>query len=118
VSCDVGLLSPTDRALLSRYPSEMKKSACRRACGRLLNSGAGLSLDVRTVEAQLPPSSAHAGAARRAVMDLAEAWLEEGGETDGVILTTDAGSQVAPNWIAENLAAFRMARGGPRTNRS
>jgi hypothetical protein len=40
-------------------------------------------------------------------MDLAEAWLEEGGETDGVILTTDAGSQVAPNWIAENLAAFQ-----------
>ena len=30
----------------------------------------------------------------------------EGGEKDGVILTTDADSQVAPNWIAENLAAF------------
>jgi hypothetical protein len=39
-------------------------------------------------------------------MDLAEAWLEEGGERDGVILSTDADSQVAPNWIAENLAAF------------
>ena len=39
-------------------------------------------------------------------MDIAEAWLEEGGERDGVILTTDADSQVAPNWIAENLAAF------------
>jgi hypothetical protein len=68
--------------------------------------GGGLSLDVRVVEVQLPPSSAHAGAARRAVMDLAEAWLEEGGERDGVILTTDADSQVAPNWIVENLAAF------------
>ena len=30
----------------------------------------------------------------------------EAGEKDGVILTTDADSQVAPNWIAENLAAF------------
>ena len=30
----------------------------------------------------------------------------EAGERDGVILTTDADSQVAPNWIAENLAAF------------
>ena len=39
-------------------------------------------------------------------MDIAEAWLVEGGERDGVILTTDADSQVAPNWIAENLAAF------------
>jgi GT2 family glycosyltransferase len=65
-----------------------------------------LSLDLRVVEAPLPPFCAHAGAARRAAMDLAEAWLEEGGEKAGVILTTDADSQVAPDWIAENLAAF------------
>jgi hypothetical protein len=35
---------------------------------------ADLSLDVRVVEARLPPATAHAGAARRAAMDLAEAW--------------------------------------------
>jgi hypothetical protein len=64
------------------------------------------SLDIRVVEASLPPDAAHAGNARRAVMDLAEAWLVEAGESDGVILATDADSQVAPNWIAENLAAF------------
>jgi hypothetical protein len=68
--------------------------------------GAGLSLDIRVVEDRLPPAAAHAGAARRAAMDLAEAWLVEGGEKDGVILTTDADSQVAPNWVAENLVAF------------
>jgi hypothetical protein len=68
--------------------------------------GRSLSLEVRVVEARLPPSSAHAGAARRAAMDIAEAWLAEGGERNGVILTTDADSQVASNWIAENLAAF------------
>ena len=68
--------------------------------------GGGLSLDVRVVEARLPPAAAHAGAARRAAMDLAEAWLLEGGDRNGVILTTDADSQVAANWIAENLAAF------------
>ena len=68
--------------------------------------GGGLPLDVRVVEARLPPAAAHAGNARRAAMDIAEAWLVEGGERDGVILTTDADSQVAPNWIAENLAAF------------
>ena len=64
------------------------------------------SLTIRVVEARLPPEAAHAGAARRAAMDLAEAWLMEGGERAGVILTTDADSQVAPNWIATNLAAF------------
>jgi hypothetical protein len=68
--------------------------------------GEGLSLDVRVAEARLPPAVAHAGAARRAAMDIAEAWLVEAGDRDGVILTTDADSQVAPNWIAENLAAF------------
>jgi hypothetical protein len=64
------------------------------------------ALDVRVIEALLPPATAHAGAARRAAMDIAEAWLVEEGERDGVILTTDADSQVTPNWIAANLAAF------------
>jgi glycosyltransferase involved in cell wall biosynthesis len=71
--------------------------------GRL---GENLSLDVRVVEARLPTEAAHAGTARRAAMDIAEAWLEGEGETDGVILTTDADSQAAPNWVATNLAAF------------
>ena len=68
--------------------------------------GQNLSLAVRVVEARLPPAIAHAGAARRAAMDIAEAWLAEGGERDGVILTTDADSQPAPNWIVTNLTAF------------
>ena len=68
--------------------------------------GASWRLDIRVVEASLPPGAAHAGNARRAAMDIAEPWLMEGGEKDGVILTTDADSQVAPNWIAQNLAAF------------
>jgi Glycosyl transferase family 2 len=68
--------------------------------------GECLSLDVRVVEASFAPAAAHAGNARCAAMDLAEARLVEEGETDGVILTTDADSQVAANWIAKNLAAI------------
>jgi hypothetical protein len=68
--------------------------------------GEGWSLDIRVVEASSPPGAAHAGNARRAAMDIAEAWLEERDEASGVILTTDADSEVAPNWIAENLGAF------------
>jgi Glycosyl transferase family 2 len=64
------------------------------------------SLNIRIVEARLPLDAAHAGAARRAAMDLAEGWLAEDGEAGGAILTTDADSQVTPIWIAENLAAF------------
>src|SRR5580704_7715484 len=36
-----------------------------------------LSLPLRVVEASLPPAAAHAGNARRAAMDIAEAWLGE-----------------------------------------
>jgi cellulose synthase/poly-beta-1,6-N-acetylglucosamine synthase-like glycosyltransferase len=68
--------------------------------------GKALSLDIRVIEASLPADNAHAGAARRAAMDAAEAWLGEAGKIDGVILTTDADSRVAPNWIASNLIAF------------
>ena len=122
-----GLSRPSDQALLSPYPSKMKKSACRPACAPLRSSatargsrfrqrwsalsysptiapirarasleslGGACRSTVRVVEARLPPAAAHAGAARRAAMDLAEAWLVEGGERDGVILTTDADSQV------------------------
>jgi cellulose synthase/poly-beta-1,6-N-acetylglucosamine synthase-like glycosyltransferase len=80
---------------------------CRDQSASLARSlGKCWALDVRVVEASLPMGIAHAGAARRAAMDIAEGWLGEGGETDGVILTTDADSQVAPTWVAQNLAAF------------
>jgi hypothetical protein len=57
-----------------------------------------LSLDLCVVEARLPPAVAHAGAARRAAMDLAEAWLVEGGWS-----LTDAAFNEAmrqSNWTA------------------
>ena len=65
-----------------------------------------LSLPLRVVEASLPPAAAHAGNARRAAMDIAEAWLGEGRGSDGVILTTDADSRVSADWISNNLAAI------------
>jgi hypothetical protein len=65
-----------------------------------------LSLPVRVVEASLPPVEAHAGNARRAAMDIAEAWLDEERVSDGVILTTDADSRVSEDWISKNLAAI------------
>lgn len=60
----------------------------------------------RVIEASLPRSCAHAGGARRAAMDLAGAWLQENGADTGIILSTDADSQVAPDWINKNMLAF------------
>jgi GT2 family glycosyltransferase len=62
--------------------------------------------ETRVVEANLPAPQAHAGGARRAAMDLASAWLAEGRAFDGFILSTDADSQAAPDWIAAQFDAF------------
>ena len=67
---------------------------------------AGQPVPLRVVEAELPAADAHAGGARRRAMDLAADWLQEAGAPDGVILTTDADSQVAPDWVDANLKAI------------
>jgi GT2 family glycosyltransferase len=61
---------------------------------------------IKVVEATLPPENAHAGGARRRAMDLAADWLKECKTPNGVILTTDADSQVSTNWIFANLEAI------------
>jgi hypothetical protein len=68
--------------------------------------GERLGLRLSVVEACLPPANAHAGYARRAAMDQAEALLERTGARNGVILTTDADSRAPPFWISNNLAAI------------
>jgi GT2 family glycosyltransferase len=110
-ACLHALARQRDRSGRSISPTQVRvvlfaNNCTDRSASLARNLGGGLSLDVRVVEARLPPAIAHAGSARRAAMDLAEAWLVEAGESDGVILATDADSQVAPDWIAENLAAF------------
>lgn len=55
------------------------------------------------VEDLLPPSELSAGAARKRAMDLAAARLIARGAADGVILTTDADSCVAPTWFAATM---------------
>ncbi|MCG6205862.1 glycosyltransferase family 2 protein [Rhodopseudomonas sp. HC1] len=58
---------------------------------------------VVVIEAQLPPDQLSAGRARKQAMDLAAARLIERGAIDGVILTTDADSCVAPTWFAATM---------------
>ena len=58
------------------------------------------SMIVRVVEVTLVKAEAHAGGARRLALDLALAELPD----RGVLMTTDADSQVDANWFAANLA--------------
>jgi glycosyltransferase involved in cell wall biosynthesis len=68
-----------------------------------------ISMPTWVVARELPPSHAHAGAARRLAMDAAAGWLTAGERAPSAILTTDADTRVAPDWIARHQAAF--ARG-------
>jgi hypothetical protein len=54
----------------------------------------------------LPPHMANAGFARRLAMDAAAGWLLAAGRPDGAILTTDADTRVAPDWVARQDDAF------------
>lgn len=51
-----------------------------------------------------PPDYAHAGSARRRVMDLANDWLL--GQGGGVLLTTDADARPPSSWVSQNLFAI------------
>lgn len=67
------------------------------------------------VERSFSKSRAHVGHARRLLMDEACRRLKTVGDSRAAILSTDADSQVAPNWIAcnqEELAAGADAVGG------
>ena len=56
-------------------------------------------------ERELAPEVAHIGTARRLLMDTAWSRLQ-GARASSVILSTDADSYVAPDWIAQNLVAI------------
>lgn len=62
------------------------------------------ALRLHIAEATLPPGKAHVGTARRLLMDAACRRLGRVGCPRGVILSTDADSAVAPDWIAATLA--------------
>jgi hypothetical protein len=61
---------------------------------------------VTVVEEQLPPGHLSAGWARKRAMDLAAGQLADLGVADGLILTTDADSSVAPTWFAATITEF------------
>jgi hypothetical protein len=54
----------------------------------------------------LPPAEAHVGTARRLLMDTAYSRLHNKNAPRRAILSTDADTVVAPDWIVRNLAAI------------
>ncbi|OZC02503.1 glycosyltransferase [Rubricoccus marinus] len=62
------------------------------------------SLDVRAVSLTFPPEVACVGHARRVLLDAACARLHDVGRPEGAILSTDADTVPAPDWVAATLA--------------
>ncbi|SDY49077.1 glycosyltransferase [Hymenobacter psychrophilus] len=62
------------------------------------------ALALHVAELTLPPTEAHVGRARRLLMDEAAQRLELAGQPRAAIISTDADTRVAPDWLA---ATFR-----------
>lgn len=61
---------------------------------------------IQVVEETLPAGKLNAGWARKRAMDLAAIRLAEVAPINGLILTTDSDSQVAPTWFSATLREF------------
>jgi GT2 family glycosyltransferase len=61
---------------------------------------------LRVFEAQLPLGQRNAGWARKHAMDLAAAALMADGTAEGLIMTTDADSEVSSTWFAATMTEF------------
>ncbi len=62
-------------------------------------------LQLHVVAREFAPREAHVGMARRLLMDTA--WERLSPRTHGAILSTDADTIVAPDWVRENLRALQ-----------
>ncbi|SET84105.1 glycosyltransferase [Hymenobacter actinosclerus] len=67
------------------------------------------ALALYVAELTLPPAEAHVGRARRLLMDEAAHRLEQAGQSGAAIISTDADTRVAPDWLAATLR--ELARG-------
>jgi cellulose synthase/poly-beta-1,6-N-acetylglucosamine synthase-like glycosyltransferase len=62
-------------------------------------------LELRVIDRQLPPASAHAGVARRLALDSAAALLRQPGD---LLFSTDADTEVADDWFARTESHFDL----------
>ena len=64
---------------------------------------------LRTLSVRLGPVEAHVGRARQIAMDAACVRLLEAGRPGGIVISTDADTEPAPDWVAQTAA--EVARG-------
>ncbi len=63
---------------------------------------------LHVAECSFPPAEAHIGHVRKVLMDAAYERLSKSAHAASLILSTDADTEVAPDWVAQNWAAARQ----------
>lgn len=81
-------------------------NSCDHTARRALAWARRNARPLRLAECRFSAAEAHAGSARRAALDFARAHVT----AEGWLLTTDADSQPAPDWIGANLAPLADGR--------
>ena len=77
---------------------------CTDATAEVARSVAAALPRCRIIE--IDHHKASAGWARRMAMDAAADWLAQEGAADGVLMTSDADSRVAPDWVRKTMDAI------------
>jgi hypothetical protein len=65
-------------------------------------------LEIRLLEVDFPPETAHVGTARRLAMNEGRDWLSAV-RADGILISTDADAVVPLNWVSANIDALQNA---------
>ncbi len=66
------------------------------------------NLGIHVVSVDLPPHYAHIGWARRLAMEWGSERLAQNGHPDGILVSTDADSQLAPDFVTELMQTFAL----------
>jgi hypothetical protein len=93
---------PVNVALCINNSTDDSARVAQAAAAR---SGGRLRLNMSCQE--FPPHLAHAGSARRAAMDLGADWL---GDSDALLVSTDADCRPPQHWLSANLASAGAIR--------
>ena len=122
-ACVAALVRAADKAEIGWLHIVVLANNCQDGTASTPGRDLGPRVSLHMIEAELPPERAHAGWARRLALDAAFTHLRAG---DDLLLSTDADTLVAEDWLSRTLTHFEagydavagLARLNPRDLRA